>query len=729
MGFHSQDLSGFAWPISRLGDLIENLARRGKLISHPEKLARPPQSIQMADDRAIGRWIDRAAGHLGLEAEPVETYYADFETLVQAGGPAILRLPGPLADNQPRLLGLIRAGKKKAILLAPDLRSRRVAVNAIHQAMFQPAEDPLNQEIERFLQEASVAENRLERARRAILKEQLGSLRVQCGWLLRFPPGIKLLSQLRHAGALRPAFIVLVMYLVQVFLSIATWYVIGRGVFQGHFDRGWLLAWGILLFATIPVQLIVNDAQSELSMRSGAVFKQRLLSGTLRLEPEEIRHQGMGQFLGRVMESEAVEMLGLSGGFLALLSFIELFWAILILANGAGGSLHAALLVGWILIVLAILWRYFQTSKEWTRAYQDMTNDLVEYMVGHRTRLAQESPRTWHEAEDQSLDTYLKLSESLDRVANQLTGFGTRGWIAVGLAGLALPFISNSASPQALAIGLAGVLLASQGFGKLIGGSQSLIGLLIAWTQVGPLFKAASRPRELMPLDFTLPGGSVSPAQTGFDQQPSDMTEGNPMLVARDLTFRYRPTGRPVVQDCSLQVFPGDRLLLEGPSGGGKSTLAALLTGLRRPESGSLYLWGFDRQLLGSEEWRRHVVMAPQFQENHVFSDTLAFNLLMGRRWPPQPEDLEEADAICRDLGLGELLDRMPSGFQQMLGESGWQLSHGERSRMFIARTLLQKADLIILDESFGALDPENLYKALRTVLDHSSTVLVIAHP
>jgi ATP-binding cassette subfamily B protein len=78
---------------------------------------------------------------------------------------------------------------------------------------------------------------------------------------------------------------------------------------------------------------------------------------------------------------------------------------------------------------------------------------------------------------------------------------------------------------------------------------------------------------------------------------------------------------------------------------------------------------------------------------------------------------------------LGELLDRMPSGFQQMLGESGWQLSHGERSRMYIARTLLQKADLIILDESFGALDPENLYKALRTVLDHASTVLVIAHP
>jgi ATP-binding cassette subfamily B protein len=232
-----------------------------------------------------------------------------------------------------------------------------------------------------------------------------------------------------------------------------------------------------------------------------------------------------------------------------------------------------------------------------------------------------------------------------------------------------------------------------------------------------------------MPLDITLPGESASPPQEEFEPRLSEITAGGPLLVARDLTFRYRPSGRPVIQDCTLQIYPGDRLLLEGPSGGGKSTLAALLTGLRRPESGSLYLWGFDRQLLGSEEWRRHVVMAPQFQENHIFSDTLGFNLLMGRRWPPLPEDLQEADAVCRALGLGDLIDRMPSGFQQMLGESGWQLSHGERSRLFIARTLLQKADLIILDESFGALDPENLYRSLRTVLERATTVMVIAHP
>jgi ABC-type transport system involved in cytochrome bd biosynthesis fused ATPase/permease subunit len=101
----------------------------------------------------------------------------------------------------------------------------------------------------------------------------------------------------------------------------------------------------------------------------------------------------------------------------------------------------------------------------------------------------------------------------------------------------------------------------------------------------------------------------------------------------------------------------------------------------------------------------------------------------MGRRWPPQPGDIEEAEVLCRTLGLGDLLGRMPAGLLQMVGETGWQLSHGEKSRLYIARALLQGADLIVLDESFAALDPENLQRALRCVLDRASTLLVIAHP
>lgn len=90
---------------------------------------------------------------------------------------------------------------------------------------------------------------------------------------------------------------------------------------------------------------------------------------------------------------------------------------------------------------------------------------------------------------------------------------------------------------------------------------------------------------------------------------------------------------------------------------------------------------------------------------------------------------MKEAEEVCPELGLGELLARMPGGFEQMVGESGWQLSHGERSRLFIARALLQRADLLVLDESFAALDPENLRLALACVLKRAPALLVIAHP
>ncbi|MFY9557570.1 MAG: ATP-binding cassette domain-containing protein [Blastocatellia bacterium] len=123
------------------------------------------------------------------------------------------------------------------------------------------------------------------------------------------------------------------------------------------------------------------------------------------------------------------------------------------------------------------------------------------------------------------------------------------------------------------------------------------------------------------------------------------------------------------------------------------------------------------------------MVSAPQFHENHVFTGTFAFNLLMGRNWPPAAEDFAEAEEVCRELGLGELLDRMPAGLLQMVGETGWQLSHGERSRLFLARALLQESELVILDESFAALDPETLRQSMNTALDRAKTLLVIAHP
>jgi ATP-binding cassette subfamily B protein len=101
----------------------------------------------------------------------------------------------------------------------------------------------------------------------------------------------------------------------------------------------------------------------------------------------------------------------------------------------------------------------------------------------------------------------------------------------------------------------------------------------------------------------------------------------------------------------------------------------------------------------------------------------------MGRGWPASDADIEEARTLCIELGLGDLITRMPSGMMQTVGETGWQLSHGERSRVFLARALLQDAQLTILDESFAALDPETLQTCLDCAFRRARTLAVIAHP
>ena len=91
--------------------------------------------------------------------------------------------------------------------------------------------------------------------------------------------------------------------------------------------------------------------------------------------------------------------------------------------------------------------------------------------------------------------------------------------------------------------------------------------------------------------------------------------------------------------------------------------------------------------------------------------------------------DFGEALAVCAELGLGDLLSRMPAGLGQLVGETGWQLSHGERSRLYIARALLQAPDVLVLDESFAALDPETLNVCMACVRRRARTLLVVAHP
>jgi ATP-binding cassette subfamily B protein len=669
------------------------------------EVSNPPESIIQDNGKPLDIWLEAVAGGLGLEIESALTSYGKIKRQLRSAAPALLRMPAA------RFLLLLEGFN----VLGPDLKVYRAQPEALRSVLYRDAEASLRAEVQRLLEYAGVPKHRQDRSRMAILDNWLKEVSTANCWLLRVSPGTSFRGQLRQAGLPKRLMALVGVHMVEYALWILSWWMVGRAALQGRFDAGWLFAWTLLLLTMVPFRVLLTWLQGRISIAVGGMLKERLLYGALKLEPDEIRHQGAGHLLGRVIESEALEALALSGGFPALVAIAELIMASAVLALGAAGSPQLLLLAGWTLLAIGLGWRYLGRTRQWTKDRLWMTHDLVERMTGHRTRLAQEIPAHWHDGEDQALDRYLEVSGSMDRTAALLNALIPRGWLIVGFLGITPAFIPGSGSAASLAIGIGGILMAYRAFRKLATGLWYLAGAGISWDQVAPLFRAAAR---------TSPPGSTDLSLAG-PESGKDRT----VLEADNLFFRYRDRGEPVLQNCSLRVSAGERILLEGPSGSGKSTLAALLTGLRNPESGLLLAGGLDRQTLGSAGWRRMVTAAPQFHENHVLTGTFAFNLLMGREGVLDAEAMNEAEAICHELGLGELLSRMPAGMLQMVGESGWQLSHGERSRLYIARALLQGAELMVLDESFAALDPESLRSALTCVLNRAHSVIVIAHP
>jgi ATP-binding cassette, subfamily B, bacterial len=408
--------------------------------------------------------------------------------------------------------------------------------------------------------------------------------------------------------------------------------------------------------------------------------------------------------------------LAVSGGLYGITALIELVLAAAVLATGVDARLELGLLAGWIAVCIVLGIRYLDRRRHWTAARIALTHQFVEGMVGHRTRTVQQQRSHWTEAEDASLAAYSRRSIELDSASQLLVTLLPRGWFALGILGLAPAFVMGDPALGAFAIAAGGVLLAYQAFAHLAAGLDQCLAAVVSWEQVRELWRAATRAEP--------PGRAEYSSPEGHDRAPQP-----PLVDLRAVTYRYPGRAKATLEGTALQIFQGERLMLLGASGSGKSTLTKILAGMCSPDEGIRLLNGLDWETVGARRWREQVALVPPFHENHVLSGTLAFNLLMGRDWPPSNGDLADAEAVCRALGLGPLLERMPSGLQQWVGETGWQLSHGERDRIYMARALLQRAKLLILDESLAALDPHTLGDVFETVLARAPTLLLIAHP
>ncbi|MES9974662.1 MAG: lipid A export permease/ATP-binding protein MsbA [Candidatus Thiodiazotropha sp.] len=191
------------------------------------------------------------------------------------------------------------------------------------------------------------------------------------------------------------------------------------------------------------------------------------------------------------------------------------------------------------------------------------------------------------------------------------------------------------------------------------------------------------------------------------------------------VSFRYPAMDKDALKPISFEMEPGSTVALVGHSGGGKTTIANLIPRFYTPTGGRILIDGIDIQELSLISLRRQISYVGQ--DSVLFDDSVAANIAYGAVGVVSHEQIVEAAKSAYAL---EFIQRLPDGFDTVIGEDGIRLSGGQRQRLAIARALIKDAPVLLLDEATSALDTESeryVQAALKT-LTQERTTLVIAH-
>lgn len=706
-------LSAMEWPSEMLGQAMEAIAERVVPKQRPHRLSQAPQAIGAASALDLSRWIEDAGARLGVIVEPKDRTLLTTESLLAEGGPVLVVTPAEYGRRFFILLGLCARGRQVE-LLAPSRGVVRVSINDVDSALAGARSVP--SQIATFCAQARLSRDGARTAERILSGRT--STGEPCAGFSFAPAENGFVARFVEAGALPVLATSIIFYLLAFGIFVASWWLIGSAAMEGHLSRGWLLAWVIMLLTFVVCRGVAIWGAGRLAVNVGGLTREGLLAGILRLSPDAVRARGIGSLFGVVLDADALDALARTGGPTLLADVVQCGCGVLVLLVGAAPTAHAFLLLLWLLLAVFLVRRLYRRVLAWADARLMLTDDLVETMVGYRTMVAQVPPENRHLGEDRVLGDYSRKEAAMDREMSRLAVLIPRGWLITAVAALAPGFAATRGGTPLVAVSLGGILLVYLALRRVaLETGPGLAAAFVAWRGTRPIMAAASVPDG--------PAEQVAVLPTEID----DATQGRrALLVGRDVSYRYPGRLEPVLRGADFEVRRGDRVLVEGASGSGKSTLGALLCGVRQPSGGLLLLGGFDHHSLRPERWRQRVASVPQAHENHILSAPLLFNIAMARRWPPSGNDVAEFEQICAELGLSDLLARMPAGLQQMVGDSGWQLSQGERARVCIARALAQQADVRVLDESFATLDPETLDLVLGCILRRSETLLVVSH-
>ena len=373
----------------------------------------------------------------------------------------------------------------------------------------------------------------------------------------------------------------------------------------------------------------------------------------------------------------------------------------------------AALVVGAVLLVMVPMLLFGRWVRKLSRASQDSIADT--------SARASETLNAVSTVQAFTQETYER--GAFARAVEASFDFARRRTMARAVLTAVAIFMSFASLATVGLVGLhdmlAGAMTGGQVVKFIIYGALTAGGVGALSETWGDLQRAAGASERLMELLHEVPAVAAPAQPLALPARPGGA------VSFHHVTFRYpaRPDFK-ALNGFSLDVKQGEAVALVGPSGAGKSTVFQLMLRFFNAQVGAIRFDGIDITSLDPMDLRRHIAVVPQ--EPVIFSGSIAANIAYGRDGAGAADIRRAADAAAAT----EFIDRLPQGFETLVGERGVTLSGGQRQRIAIARAILRDAPLLLLDEATSALDAEN-ERLVQTALANlmvGRTTLVIAH-